>query len=167
MGSGLYKSTLKALHCPATSVDVNPALEPEHVGGVTALPFGDASHSIVVAWQVLEHLSYENFRLGSGAVRRAAAEHVVSRFRMHASSGARWSTSARASAAALMSKPGWRARMHRVTGDHPREISKVGYPVSRILSDLASRGLSVLRHFEVPQNPYHHFFVCRTLSVAA
>jgi ubiquinone/menaquinone biosynthesis C-methylase UbiE len=161
VGTGLYKSALQALHCPVTSIDINPDLAPDHVGSVTALPFDDASFSVVVAFQVLEHLPYGDFRRSIAEMRRVAAEHVVIslpdarkvwRATVDFGKGERrW----------LMVKPRWRPRVHRVTGDHQWEINKQGYPVERIVADLQACGLEVLRNFEVPQNPYHRVFVCR------
>ena len=167
VGTGLYKSALQVLRCPVTTVDINPALAPDHVGSVTDLPFGDDSFSVVVAFQVLEHLPYEDFTRSVSEMRRVAAEHVVIslpdarkvwRAVLDLGKGERrW----------LVTKPRWRPRVHRVTGQHLWEINKQGYPVSRIVSDLQSCGLEVLRNFEVPQNPYHRVFVCRKLPAAA
>jgi ubiquinone/menaquinone biosynthesis C-methylase UbiE len=167
MGTGLYKSALQTLGCPVTTIDINPALKPDHVGSVTALPFEDSSFSVVVAFQVLEHLPYEDFRRSVGEMRRTAAEHVVIslpdarkvwRASVDLGKGEkRW----------LMTKPRWRPRVHRATGQHLWEINKQGYPVSRIVEDLEAAGLELLREYPVPQNPYHRMFVCRKrVSVA-
>lgn len=167
VGTGLYKSALQCLGCPVTSVDVNPALRPDHVGSVTALPFADGSYGAVVAFQVLEHLPYDDFRRSIAEMRRVASEHVVIslpdarkvwRGLLDLGKGERrW----------LITRPGWRPRVHRVTGDHQWEISKQGYPVERIVADLEASGLEVLRQYPVPQNPYHRMFVCRKRAGAS
>jgi SAM-dependent methyltransferase len=167
VGNGLYKSALQALHCPVTTVDINAALVPDCVGSVTALPFADDSFSVAVAFQVLEHLPYEAFRSSVGEMRRVAAAHVlislpdarkVWRAALDLGQGERrW----------LMTKPRWRPRVHRVTGDHLWEINKLGYPVQRIVDDLQACGLEVQRNFQVPQNPYHRVLVCRKVALPA
>jgi predicted SAM-dependent methyltransferase len=161
VGNGVYRAVMQALHCPVTTVDVNPALAPDRVASVTELPFADGAFSMAVAFQVLEHLPYQQFRAAVGEMRRVAAEHVVIslpdarkvwRASLDLGKGERrW----------LVTKPRWRPRVHRVTGDHLWEINKQGWPVQRIVDDLQACGLEVQRNFEVPQNPYHRVFVCR------
>lgn len=161
VGNGLYRSALHSLGCPVTTIDVNAALKPDHVGSVTALPFADASFAAVVAFQVLEHLPYDEFRRSVSEMRRVAAEHVlislpdarkVWRGMFDWGKGERrW----------LVTRPLWKPRVHRTTGDHLWELSKQGYPVGRITGDLQVCGLKLLRTYPVPQNPYHRMFVCR------
>lgn len=167
VGSGLYKAALQALRCPVSSIDINPGLGADHVGSVTALPFADASFSVVVAFQVLEHLPYEDFRRSVSEMSRVAEGHVLISlpdarrvWRGMFDFGKRerfW----------LFTKPGWRPRPHRGSGPHHWEIHKKGYPVERIAADIEAAGLEIVRHFPVPQNPYHRVFVCRKLAAAA
>lgn len=161
VGNGLYRSALQSLGCRVTTIDINAGLEPDHVGSVTALPFGDASFAAVVAFQVLEHLPYDDFRRSVSEMRRVAAEHVlislpdarkVWRGLLDWGKGERrW----------LVTRPLWKPRVHRVTGDHLWELNKQGFPVDRIVDDLQACGLELQREYAVPQNPYHRMFVCR------
>jgi SAM-dependent methyltransferase len=167
VGTGLYKAALQTLGCPVTSVDINPALGPDHVGSVTELPFEDASYSVVVAFQVLEHLPYEDFRRSVSEMSRVASDHVLISLPDARKVWRAMFDFGKRERLLLLGKPGWRPRVHRVNGPHQWEIHKSGYPVERIVGDLEACGLDVVRNFELPQNPYHRLFVCRKRSRGA
>jgi len=161
VGTGLYRASLQALSCPVTTIDINPGLRPDCVGSVTALPFADDSFSVVVAFQVLEHLPYDEFRPSVREMCRVAADHVLISLPDARKVWNAWINLGRWERRFLVTKPGWKPRRHKVTGDHLWEIHKIGYPADRIVEDIQSCGLEVLRNFAVPQNPYHRMFVCR------
>lgn len=52
-------------------------------------------------------------------------------------------------------------------GPHHYEIGVEGYPLERILGAFEAAGLDLLRHYRVPENPWHHFFVARPAGAAA
>jgi SAM-dependent methyltransferase len=55
----------------------------------------------------------------------------------------------------------WR---HEFDGEHYWEIGTEGFPVSRIRDAIAAAGLSIVKDFRVPENPWHHFFSARVSS---
>lgn len=161
VGTGLFKSMLQTLRCTVATVDINPALRPDHVGSVTALPFSDNSFSVVVAFQVLEHLPYEDFRKSVSEMRRVATTHVILSL---PNAQKMWRCAIDFGSSEhrfAMPKPRWRARTHKGTGQHRWEIGKRGYPSERIAEDLRGCGLHLDRDFRAPENPYHQFFICR------
>lgn len=165
VGTGIYRSVLRGLKVSVSSLDINPALQPDHVGSVTRMPFADNSFSVVVAFQVLEHLSYDEFVPSVSEMRRVAASHVVLSL-----PDARkvwtylftlpWLGECRFH----VPKPRLRPRRHRATGQHLWEISKRGYDVRRIVDDLQRCGLQMVSTYRAPENPYHRFFVCRKVD---
>ncbi len=165
VGTGIYRSVLRGLKVSVSSLDINPALQPDHVGSVTSMPFADNSFSVVVAFQVLEHLSYDEFVPSVSEMRRVAASHVVLSL-----PDARkvwtylftlpWLGECRFH----VPKPRLRPRLHRATGQHLWEISKRGYDVRRIVDDLQRCGLQMVSTYRAPENPYHRFFVCRKVD---
>jgi SAM-dependent methyltransferase len=167
VGTGINSTLLRTLGCTTATIDIDPALNPSHVGSVTAMPLADASYDIVAAFQVLEHLPYEDFRAAATEMRRVASRHVVLSlpdarkvlsFVLHLPFvGER---------RFQIPKPRLRARKHRGRGQHKWEINKRGYPEARIVDDLEACGLSVLRSFRVPENPYHRFFICSKSGAA-
>lgn len=54
----------------------------------------------------------------------------------------------------------WR---HDFDGDHHWELGTAGYPVERLLDAFSEAGLALERDFRVPENPWHHFWVLRSV----
>jgi hypothetical protein len=46
-------------------------------------------------------------------------------------------------------------------GEHYYEIGTLDYPLERVLDAFGAADLEIERHFRVPENPWHHFFVAR------
>lgn len=162
VGTGINSTVLRSLGCETATIDIDAALKPTHVGSVTAMDLPDASFDVVAAFQVLEHLPYEDFRAAASEMRRVARNHVIISL-----PDARkvWTYVLTlpflGERRFLIPKPRLRPRVHRGTGQHRWEINKRGYPVERIVGDLEACGLTVLRSFRAPENPYHRFFICR------
>ena len=161
VGNGISSLLLRHLGCPTATLDIDPALNPTHVGSVVSIPLADASYDVVAAFQVLEHLPYDDFRTALSELRRVASRYVVLSLPdaqkvmniwlpLPYGKEIRWQI------------PKWRrARVHRATGEHQWEINKRGYPVSRIVADIEATGLTMQKTFRAPENPYHRFFICR------
>ncbi|HEY4500934.1 MAG TPA: class I SAM-dependent methyltransferase [Candidatus Paceibacterota bacterium] len=60
-----------------TSVDVAKDLNPDVVGSVLELPFVDKSFDVTCAFEVLEHLPFEDFDKAVSELCRVARTHVV------------------------------------------------------------------------------------------
>lgn len=162
VGTGINSLMLRTLGCETATLDIDPALKPTHVGSVTAIPLADGSYDLVAAFQVLEHLPYDDFRAAVSELRRVATRHVVlSLPDAHKMLTFVLPLPFGGERRIQIPKPRWRARVHRITGEHQWEINKRGYPVSRIVADLEASGLKVVKTFRAPENPYHRFFVCR------
>jgi SAM-dependent methyltransferase len=73
-GNGLVAWLLRRGGASVTTLDIEPSVEPDVIGSVAALPFGDGAFDAVICCEVLEHLPWEFFpsclqeirRVGSG-----------------------------------------------------------------------------------------------------
>lgn len=157
-GDGVVKNYLREnTGVEYTSIDVAGDLHPDVVGSVTALPFADASYDVVCAFEVLEHLPFEDFEKALTELSRVAQSAVVLSL-PHFGPSVKF----------LLKVPFLHelsfafkvsfARKHTFNGQHYWEIGKRGYPVKRIREVLQKYG-EVTEDFVPFENQYHHFFV--------
>lgn len=140
-----------------TSVDVAEDLKPDTVGSILALPFDNKSVDVACAFEVLEHLPYEQVPQAVSELARVARTHVVisvPHFGPMLSFGLKVPFIPRIQVALKLPYP----KQHRFNGQHYWELGKQGYPPSRLRELLSKHGKVVREH--VPFNSeYHHFFV--------
>lgn len=141
-----------------TSVDVAEDLHPDIVGSVLDLPFADKSFDVVSAFEVLEHLPFDQFDSALGELFRVARSHVVisvPHFGPMFSFSLKIPFVPQVQFAVKIPFP----KKHVFNGQHYWELGKRGYPSSLIRGKLSLHG-KILRDFIPFGNPYHHFFVC-------
>jgi 2-polyprenyl-3-methyl-5-hydroxy-6-metoxy-1,4-benzoquinol methylase len=61
-GDGLVTNQLRRAGLEVTTLDLDPALNPDVVGSASELPFADRSFDVVVCCEVLEHLPFDESR---------------------------------------------------------------------------------------------------------
>ncbi|MFA6519723.1 MAG: class I SAM-dependent methyltransferase [Candidatus Paceibacterota bacterium] len=142
-----------------TSVDVDEALHPDVVGSVLALPFAEASFDVACAFEVLEHLPFEQFDQALGELCRVARTHVVisvPHFGPMLSFSLKVPFLQEIHIALKIPFP----KKHIFNGQHYWELGKHGYPVTLIRRKLSKYGM-LIRDFVPFGSPYHHFFVLK------
>lgn len=159
-GDGVFKSYIKE-NTPIqyTNVDVADDLHPDVVGSVTELPFADASYDVVCAFEVLEHIPFEQFELALAEIARVSRGPVVLSL-PHFGPPLQF----------LLKIPllkeirfSWKVPFHKehvFNGQHYWEIGKKGYPAKDIRAVLGKH-FEVVKEFIPFENQYHHFFVLR------
>lgn len=142
-----------------TSVDIAEDLHPDVIGSILELPFANASFDVACAFEVLEHLPFEQFDRALIELCRVARTHIVISVPHF---GPMLSFSFK-----IPFLPHIRLALkipflkkHLFNGHHYWEIGKKGYPVSLIRKKLFAYG-EILRDFVPFGSPYHHFFVVR------
>lgn len=142
-----------------TSVDVDEELHPDVVGSVLALPFADASFDVACAFEVLEHLPFEQFDQAFSELCRVARTHVVisvPHFGPMISFSLKVPFLPQIRVALKIPFP----VKHIFNGQHYWELGKRGYPIALIRRKLSEHGVLV-RDFVPFGSPYHHFFVLK------
>jgi ubiquinone/menaquinone biosynthesis C-methylase UbiE len=144
------------------SLDVAEDLKPDVVGSILALPFAENSFDIACAFEVLEHLPFEEFDKALSELARVARTHVVisvPHFGPMISFSLKIPFIPLVRFAFKIPFP----KKHVFNGQHYWEIGKSGYSVLKIREALTKYGSITSDH--VPFNsPYHHFF---TLKLSA
>lgn len=142
-----------------TSVDVAEDLHPDVVGSILQLPFADHSFDVVCAFEVLEHLPFEQFDKAMSELARVARTHVVISVPHF---GPMLSLSFKipfVPAVQLAIKIPYPKR-HIFNGQHYWELGKRGYPTSLLRQKLSAHG-RVVKDFVPFNSAYHHFFIVR------
>lgn len=158
VGDGVVRQYIKTqTDTTYTSLDVADDLGADVMGDVRAMPFKDGEFDISCAFEVLEHLPFEDFEKGLGELVRVARTHVLISL-PHFGPPVKFLLK-------LPFLPELRftfkipyPRQHVFNGQHYWEIGKKGYPVSRIRTALQKHG-KIVREFVPFENQYHHFFV--------
>ena len=58
-GPNVFKSVAANMGIRVETIDIDPELNPDHVGPASDMPFAANSYDAVCAFQVLEHMPYE------------------------------------------------------------------------------------------------------------
>ncbi len=160
IGEGIVRDYIK---CRTTihyqSIDVAEDLEPSMIGSVTSIPLPDDSVDIVCAFEILEHLPFEQFEKSVAELFRVTKKNVIIslphfgppiifEFKIPFLPRIRFA---------------WKLpfpQRHVFDGQHYWEIGKHGYSAGMIRAVLQTHG--TLEFEFVPfENQYHHFFILR------
>ena len=139
------------------SADFAKDLSPDVIADVCALPFRDEQFDLSCAFEVLEHLPFEDFNTALGELARVSKKYVLISL-PHFGPAVKFLLK-------LPFLPEWHfafkipfPRVHIFNGQHYWEIGKRGYSVSRIREILCRRFI-ICGEFIPFENQYHHFFV--------
>ncbi len=163
VGDGVFGNFVKQnTNVSYIAVDVAEDLHPDVVGNVLELPFADKSFDVVCAFEVLEHLPFEQFDKAVLELCRVARTHIVisvPHFGPMLSFSLKIPFLPQIRAALKIPFP----KKHIFNGQHHWEVGKRGYPVSLIRNKLSACG-ELVRDFVPFGSPYHHFFVLKKPS---
>lgn len=158
VGDGVFRDYIKGNTAILyTSVDIAGDLHPDIVGDVTDLPFKDGSFDVVCAFEVLEHIPFEQFEKALSELRRVSRNSVVLSL-PHFGPPVKF----------LLKLPFFPevslafkipfARKHIFNGQHYWEIGKQGYS-SRAIREIIKKYFKVEKEFIPFENQYHHFYI--------
>ena len=162
-GPGVFKAVMGAFDFRVETLDLDPELHPDYVASVFEMPFDDGAFDVVCAFQMLEHLPFEQSLQAFREMARVTHRSVIISL---PDAATRWPVSVHVPTVGRVEFsvpwPRLRAPVHQFNGEHHWEINTRGYPldkVTELLSEAADAALE--RTFRVPDNPYHRFFVFR------
>jgi len=160
-GPGVFKCAAKSLGVNVETLDLDPELEPDYVASVFDMPFEDSAFDVVCAFQMLEHLPFDQSLDAFREFVRVAGKAVVISL---PDADKRWPISIHVPKIGpvqfLFPKPRLVAPKHEFDGEHYWEINKAGYSLKRVKKELLDCGLiRLVKTFRVHENSYHRFFV--------
>jgi len=159
-GSGVLSSYLRTqLRLEVTTFDFDKSLRPDLIGDVRGLDsyVPERGFDAVVAFQVLEHLPFDDFIPTLQQLARASGRSVIFslphygydlqiRFRLR-----KWNWGF---GRKISKNPVW-----SFDGEHYWEIATRGHSLSRVRQAVGSV-LKIRRDYFCPDYPYHYFFEC-------
>ena len=77
VGSKTLVNYLRQHNQTIYSCDIDKTLEPDYVGDIRNLPFKDNEFDVVCAFQILEHIPWEDVPKALSELRRVSKNHVV------------------------------------------------------------------------------------------
>lgn len=142
-----------------TTLDIDPDLKPTVVGSILDMPFPDNNFDVVMCCQVLEHLPYESFMPALKQIYRVSKNHVILSLPNMKPVYRFYVEIPKFQIGFFYPRPFSKKLNWEFNGEHYWNISNQGYPLSRIMSDLEAANFKIRRHYRVPENSFHHFFI--------
>ena len=168
-GPGYLSTIVRSLGMRVETVDLDPDLKPDHVGSVSDLPLPDNSFDVACAFQVLEHIPFEEALRALDELARVARRFVLIslpnashtwRYLIHLPKLGEKKV--------LVPRPRIKPERHTFDGEHYWELGKEGYRLSRVVEAFrASERLELERTYRPFDNPYHQFFLFSVMDSGA
>lgn len=160
-GHGWMATILRSLGVDVKTADFDPELNPDYVAEVGNLPMEDGSFDVVCAFEVLEHLPFEEFQHNITEMARAAKSHVIISLPDHRRTLINFSLKLPflPTVALFVKIPS--LKKHVFDGQHYWEIGKRGYSPKAVRDKIRAAGLVLERSFVPADAPMNHYFVIR------
>lgn len=158
VGDGIFRDYLKGNTDVAyTSVDVADDLHPDVVGDVTKLPFKDGTFDVVCAFEVLEHIPFEQLEKALSELHRVVQRAVVLSL-PHFGPPVKFLLKIPFLPEISFAFKIPFARKHMFNGQHYWEIGKRGYS-PRAIRNILEEYFTIQKEFIPFENQYHHFYI--------
>ena len=166
-GTGVFRSYLRGLDITVHGCDIDTTRRPDFVGSVAALdcvlPPG-THYDVAVAFQVLEHLPFDQFETCLAQLARTASHVLVSLPHYG------WMMRLQVAFFGLRLSRGLQIPFpweRRDDGD-PQHFWELGveWPIRRVTQAMG-RHFEILDRYFIPENPYHYMWVLRSRAPGA
>lgn len=162
IGNGFVTNYLKHRGINITTLDIDERLNPSVAGSVLKIPFKKTSFDIVVCYELLEHLPYDNFHNAlSEIVRVSKCYAIISLPDITKTYRFYLELPKIGTIKKMVTLPQFRKRTHILGRYHYWEIGKADYTLKKIISDINKAGFNIEKTYRVFENPYHRFFILK------
>jgi len=163
IGNKTVSNYLKERGTKVTTCDFDKRLDPDKVGDIRDLPFEDEEFELVTAFEVLEHLPFEDFIKGLKELRRVTKKNVIISIPYVTVNffGKMKLLPFFRPVYFLWRALEYRWKKHEFDGQHYWEMGKKGYSRTKIRQVINAAGFEIEKEFTPQLNPYHYFFVLK------
>jgi len=156
-GTGTFKREIERNGVNVKTLDIAADLHPDFIGSVTDIPLEGETYDVVCAFQVLEHVPYEQFEIALAEMMRVARKAIVLSLPHHGPN-IRFSAKIPGLPEVRFVRKLRKAVQHEFDGEHYWEIGKKGYSEQKIRQALEAVG-NVTTDYIPFENRFHHFYV--------
>lgn len=162
-GAGIFKIVASSFGVRVETLDVDPELNPDYIASVISMPFCNDFYDVVCAFQMLEHLPYDQSVQAFNEMIRVSRRYVVIslpdarpvwQYKLYIPKFKAFDF--------LVPRPQISLPKNRFNGEHYWEVNKEGYSLDRIVSDFTVN-IKLIKTYRVFENPFHRFFVFKKL----
>lgn len=163
-GSGFFSDYMKKSGFSVTTCDFDKTLQPDVVADVRQMPLADGSFDVVTAFEILEHIPFEDLPKALAELKRVSSKYTVISL-PYKSTGFEW----------ILKFPGVRTLFRksfldfflriplkfggiRVSGQHYWEIDFWNFRLSKVRAELQNH-FRIIKEVRPVMNHYHYFFV--------
>jgi len=165
VGSGFVASYLKNKGLNIVSLDILQNLNPDTVGSVLDLPFGEEAFHAVSCCEVLEHLPYSEFNRALSELHRVSQRHVILSL---PDDTAVYRFDIQLSKIMLVKKsfsdPFHKPKTHNYDGHHYWEIGKVNFPLEKIINEIRQAKFEIVNSYRVFERPFQRFLILKPVK---
>lgn len=160
-GSLFLKKSLEVHRPDITykSMDIDSSLGCDVIGDVTKIPFPENSFDVVSAFQVLEHIKFEDFEMALKEMKRVTKNYVFISLPHNVPSFDLQFKLPGIKRFSLAIKIPF-GQKHVFYGQHYWEVGKRGYSAKKILS-IFRKHFEVIDEYVPFENQYHHFYILK------
>lgn len=152
-----------------TTCDHAEDLHPDYVADVKKLPFSDNEFDVSLAFEILEHIPFSDFKIGLSELTRVSKKYVIISI---PNSSSYIEFKLKFSFPKIRNKsihgkiqiPNFLTRQGE--SNHKWEMNKKGYPAKKIRDVIKTSGLEIMIEFEPQLHSLHHFFIMKKSNVA-
>jgi len=162
VGNGLLRAICTHYGIEVRTIDIDPELKPDVVASVQKIPFEAQSVDLSCAFQVLEHVPYEEALQGFRELCRISRQDIVISL-PNAQRAYPQSLSLPILRTLQFILPGPTWPYSKMIKSHFWEIGRPGTTLKTVIHDF-SKIADLVTTFRVQENPYHQFFHFRCRS---
>ncbi|MEA3553060.1 MAG: class I SAM-dependent methyltransferase [Campylobacterota bacterium] len=159
-GSGFFYREIKNQGIDIKVADFDESLNPDYVADVKNLPFEDNSFECICAFQILEHLPFDDFKISLKELKRVSLKYI---FISLPDKGRYIKIDLRLPKIKTIKKlydiSNFKRDIHIFNGEHYWEINKIGYEEKKIQNLLTDNKWNIILNNRLFENPYHRFYL--------
>ena len=163
-GNGFLSDYLKKLSYSVTTCDFDKNLQPDVVADIRNLPFPENSFEAVTAFEVLEHIPFEDFPKALAEIAKVSKKYAIISL-PYRSTG--WEfvfkfpgirTLFKKSFLSFFLRLPLRFGGIKISGQHYWEIDAFNWPLRKIRKELKNR-FKIIREIRPVLDHFHYFFI--------